>query len=98
MKHLGTLLGALAFALLANPALAQQKWLLSSMSPGGSSNSALFASWAKRVADASNGALAIEIKDGTSLASFVNVYERVQSDVLQVGWTFHPMYRDKWPL
>lgn len=100
MKSSKLLAGAFAALFLwsGGNASAQQKLLMSSMSPGGSDNSRVFAAWGKRIADASKGTLTFELKDGTSLASFVNVYERVNQDILQIGWTFHPMYRDKWPL
>ena len=99
MKSIAWKLAAAAVALMwaASGAVAQEKWLLSSMSPGGSSNSKLFASWSKRVSDASKGTLSIDVRDGVSLASFDNAYDRVLDDVLQVGWTFHQMYRSKWP-
>jgi TRAP-type C4-dicarboxylate transport system substrate-binding protein len=38
------------------------------------------------------------MKDGVSLASFTNVIDRVNADVLQIGWTMHAFYRGKFPL
>lgn len=87
-----------ACALLGAEASAQTTLMMSSMSPGGSDNSQLFAAWGKRIADASKGTLKFDLKEGSTVASFVNVYERVQQDVLQIGWTGHPMYRAKWPM
>jgi TRAP-type C4-dicarboxylate transport system substrate-binding protein len=68
------------------------------MSPGGSTNSKLFADWGNKIEAASNGTVSFEMKDGVSLASFTNVIDRVNADVLQIGWTMHAFYRGKFPL
>jgi TRAP-type transport system periplasmic protein len=92
-------LAAAAIVAAAAPAAAQQtKLFLSSMSPGGSSNSKLFSEWGKKIEAASNGTVSFEMKDGVSLASFTNVIDRVNADVLQIGWTMHAFYRGKFPL
>ena len=95
----GIAAAAMALAGFAPGAMAQgSKLMLSSMSPGGSSNSKLFAEWGRELAAASKGTLGFEMKDGVSLASFTNVIDRVNADVLQIGWTMHAFYRGKFPL
>jgi TRAP-type C4-dicarboxylate transport system substrate-binding protein len=95
----GIAAAAVALAGFAPGATAQEtKLMLSSMSPGGSSNSKLFAAWGQELAAASKGTLSYEMKDGVALASFTNVIDRVNADVLQVGWTMHAFYRGKFPL
>ena len=101
MKSILAVSAAAAMALLASApdASAQQvKLFLSSMSPGGSSNSKLYNEWAKKIEAASKGTVNVEVKDGVSLASFTNVIDRVNADVLQIGWTMHAFYRGKFPL
>lgn len=72
--------------------------LFPSLSPVGSSESAFFGAWAQRVNQASGGTLDIQIRDGTSLASFANVYERVSDDVIQIGWGQQAFIHGKFPL
>lgn len=69
-----------------------------SLSPVGSSESRFFNAWAKKVNDASKDTLNVEIRDGTSLANFGNVYERVTDDVIQIGWAQQAFVAGKFPL
>jgi TRAP-type C4-dicarboxylate transport system substrate-binding protein len=69
-----------------------------SLSPVGSSESKFFNAWAKKVNDAANGTLNVEVRDGTSLANFGNVYERVTDDVIQIGWAQQAFVAGKFPL
>jgi TRAP-type C4-dicarboxylate transport system substrate-binding protein len=92
---------ALAAALIgfAMSAPAQEtRLLLTSLSPAGSPNSAFFNDWANRVGDQSKGALKVEVRDGTTLANFSNSYDRVLSDVVQIGWAQHAFVAGKFPL
>lgn len=72
--------------------------LFPSLSPVDSSESQFFNTWAKRVNAASGGTLDVEIRDGTSLANFGNVYERVSDDVIQIGWAQQAFIAGKFPL
>ena len=94
------LFGALATAVLSatSGAVAQERLLFTSLSPAGSSNSVFFNAWAKRVNEQSNGALQIEVRDGVTLANYANVYDRVQDDVVQIGWAIHQVIAGKFPL
>lgn len=69
-----------------------------SLSPVGSSESKFFNAWAMKVNDAAKGTLNVEIRDGTSLANFGNVYERVMDDVIQIGWAQQAFVAGKFPL
>ena len=71
---------------------------MTSMSPPGSPNSVFFNGWAKRVNEQSNGTLNVEVRDSVSLASFPNVVDRVNDDVVQIGWSIHGMYGGRFPL
>lgn len=93
---------ALAMAALAglseqSPAQ-ETRLLFTSLSPAGSTNTVFFNQWARRIADQSGGAVRIEVRDGTALAHFGNVYERVQDDVVQIGWAIHQVVAGRFPL
>lgn len=87
---------SLTFA--AHSAFAQERLIFTSLSPAGSDNSAFFNAWAQRVNERSNGALKIEVRDGLTLAHFGNMYDRVQNDVVQIGWAIHQVVAGKFPL
>lgn len=60
---------------------------LTTMSPANSRNvTDYFEPYAKRVNAAGNGEIAIELKNGQTIASFANVIDRVSTDVVQIGW------------
>jgi TRAP-type C4-dicarboxylate transport system substrate-binding protein len=101
MKSVLTGVAVVAAAILvpAHDAPAQQvKLFMSSMSPGGSSNSKLYNEWGRKIEADSKNTVSVEVKDGVTLASFTNVIDRVNADVLQIGWTMHAFYRGKFPL
>ncbi len=76
----------------------ETRLLMTSLSPAGSTNSVFFNQWAQKLADQSAGAVKIEVRDGATLANFGNVYERVQDDVVQIGWAIHQVVAGKFPL
>jgi TRAP-type C4-dicarboxylate transport system substrate-binding protein len=99
MRLFGPALAVFAFSLGVQAASAQETRLLfTSLSPAGSPNSQFFNSWARRVNDQSGGALKIEVRDGTALANFGNSYDRVLSDVVQIGWVQPAFIAGKFPL
>ena len=61
-------------------------------------SSQFFNAWAKRVSEESKGALRIEVRDGVTLANYGNIYDRVTSDVVQIGWAIHQVVAGKFPL
>jgi TRAP-type C4-dicarboxylate transport system substrate-binding protein len=96
---LSAALAVAMFAGLSGASSAQEtRLLMSSMSPAGSTNSVFFNQWAEKIAKQSNGAVKIDVRDGAALAHFGNVYERVQTDVVQIGWTIHQVVAGKFPL
>jgi TRAP-type C4-dicarboxylate transport system substrate-binding protein len=99
MRSFGLAVAALAlgFGVQASPAQ-ETRLLFTSLSPAGSPNSQFFNSWAQRVNDQSGGALKIEVRDGTALANFGNSYDRVNSDVVQIGWVQPAFIAGKFPL
>lgn len=99
MRLFGPLLAVFALSFGVQAASAQETRLLfTSLSPAGSPNSQFFNSWAQRVNDQSGGALKIEVRDGTALANFGNSYDRVLSDVVQIGWVQPAFIAGKFPL
>src|SRR6478752_3137151 len=83
---------------LATNADAQERLLLTSLAPAGGPHSTFYNAWAKKVNDASQGTLAIEVRDGFSLANFANSYERTMDDVVQIGWIQLALVAGKFPL
>ena len=99
MRLFGPVLAVFALSFGVQAASAQEPRLLfTSLSPAGSPNSQFFNSWAQRVNDQSGGALKIEVRDGTALANFGNSYDRVLSDVVQIGWVQPAFIAGKFPL
>jgi TRAP-type C4-dicarboxylate transport system substrate-binding protein len=83
----------------AMPALAQVNLLLTTMSPPGEDFSTkFFRPWAERMTAASNGAINVDPRDGFAIAGFGNVYDRVLSDVVQIGWGMQGGIGGKFPL
>lgn len=58
----------------------------------------VFMPWAARVAAAAHGAVKIEVRDGTAIANPINMYDRVQSDVVQIGLLIPSLVGGKFPL
>lgn len=85
-------------SLAAQPATAQVKLLFTSMGPAGSTFGLFFNAWAKRVNDAAQGSGTVEVRDGTTLADFSNVYDRVLDDVVQIGFGQQAFIAGKFPL
>ncbi|HVG51383.1 MAG TPA: TRAP transporter substrate-binding protein [Xanthobacteraceae bacterium] len=92
------LAAAVAAAFSTHCAAQETRLLMTSLSPGGSTNSVFFNQWAQKLADQSGGAVKIDVRDGATLAHFGNVYERVQDDVVQIGWAIHQVVAGKFPL
>jgi TRAP-type C4-dicarboxylate transport system substrate-binding protein len=81
---------AAAIACAASAASAQEVFLLPTLTPPNSHVTVrVLKPWAARVAEASDGKLTIDVRDGISLANPRNIYDRVMSDVVQAGWALH---------
>lgn len=79
-------------------AAAQSKLIFPSQSQAGSTFSVFFNQWAKRVNDAAKGTGEIEVRDGSTLVNFSNVYDRVMDDVVQIGFGQQAFIAGKFPL
>jgi TRAP-type C4-dicarboxylate transport system substrate-binding protein len=79
------------------PAAAAERLIFTSMSPAGSLNSKLFRAWAAKVDADSKGTLQIDVRDGGTLANYINVYDRVRSNVVQIGWAIHQLLGGRFP-
>lgn len=89
---------ALAIGALAPQASAQERLVFSSLSPGGSTNSIFYNQWADRINETGRGSVKVVVRDGTSIANFINVYDRVQNDVIQIGWALTSLLGNQFPL
>lgn len=54
--------------------------------------------WADRVTNDSKGALKIDVREGMAIASSLNMYDRVTSDVIQIGFVLFNYVEGKFPL
>jgi TRAP-type C4-dicarboxylate transport system substrate-binding protein len=54
--------------------------------------------WAKRINEAGQGVVRIDVRDGPTLANHVNFYSRVVDDVAQISWGVHGFVAGKFPL
>jgi TRAP-type C4-dicarboxylate transport system substrate-binding protein len=82
----------------SSAAPAQTRLIFASESPAGTPNSVFFASWANRVNEQSKGKVKIEVRDGETLANFITAYDRVNDDVVQIGWIIHSLVGNRFPL
>ncbi len=91
---------ASTWALLASSQLQAQevRLIFASGSPAGTPNSVFYQKWVDRVNEQGKGVLRVELRDGESIANFINVYDRVQNDVVQIGWSIHSLIGSRFPL
>lgn len=84
----------------ANPAVAQNARLVfaTTMPPGNTASRELLAPWVKRVNEFAKGAVVVDQRDGPNIATMVNAYDRVMSDVVQISWGLQPMLGGRFPL
>jgi TRAP-type C4-dicarboxylate transport system substrate-binding protein len=96
---LTTALSALMLLASTHLAKAQElRLIFASGSPAGTPNSVFYQKWVDRVNEQGKGVLRVELRDGESIANFINVHDRVQNDVVQIGWTIHSLLGNKFPL
>jgi TRAP-type C4-dicarboxylate transport system substrate-binding protein len=89
----------LATILLSIPSAWAQQKLIWQVSPAGRSNIGDYLEEVgKHIAAASNGALEFDFRYGPALANFSNMIDRVDSDVIQIGWMFPGMFGEKFRL
>lgn len=95
---LAAVVTAVLYVIGSGVTFAQERLLLNSMAPAGGPHSAFQNAWAKRVTDASKGALVVEVRDGFTLANMSNAYERTMDDVIQIGWIQLALVSGKFPI
>jgi TRAP-type C4-dicarboxylate transport system substrate-binding protein len=67
--------------------------------PAGSDDSMrVFSPWADSIGKAANGSLHIDLREGFAIANSTNIYDRVQSDVVQIGILIPSLIGGKFPL
>jgi TRAP-type C4-dicarboxylate transport system substrate-binding protein len=93
-------LAALAVVCAASGASAQEvKLLFASTLPAGTSGPKdLIAPWVQRVNERGKGAVVVEQRDGPTIATMGNSYDRVMNDVVQIAWGLQPLLGGKFPL
>lgn len=89
-------LGVLAYCV---PAKAQEQKLLFAdvVPPGSVIDAKVVGPWAQKVNEESKGILSIDVRPGPAMATFENVYDRVLSDVVQIGWEIQAAVGGKFP-
>jgi len=59
---------------------------------------AIFTPWAQRVMASAPGAVKIEVRDGTAIVNPINMYDRIQNDMFQIGLLIPGLVGGKFPL
>lgn len=95
-------IAALAIAALAcSPAVCAEttNLIFATTEPAGSDDSMrVFSPWAAQIAKATSDAIHIDLREGVAIANATNIYDRVQSDVVQVGILIPSLIGGKFPL
>jgi TRAP-type C4-dicarboxylate transport system substrate-binding protein len=102
MKRLVTaILGALSLCVFGwgMPVQAQETKLLFAdvVPPGSIIDAKVVGPWAQKVNEQGKGVLSIDVRSGPAIADFGNVYDRVLSDVVQIGWGIQAFIAGKFP-
>lgn len=96
------LLFGLAVALLLLPFAAQAEEMALTFVTAEPSTSpdaaAIFRPWAERVMASAPGAVKIDVRDGTAIVNPINIYDRVENDVFQIGLLIPGLVGGKFPL
>lgn len=100
MKIFGWSMAALGALILSHSAMAQETKLVIAtlVEPGTVVNVQVVEPWAKRVNEAGKGVLSIEVREGSALGDFSNIYDRVLADVFQIGFGVQNAVGGKFPL
>jgi TRAP-type C4-dicarboxylate transport system substrate-binding protein len=90
MTRWKTILVAAGIAVFAGSANAEDaaKLIFATVSPPGNAlNVKVLLPWAKRIEGYGNGGVAVDVREGTALANYGNVRDRVMNDVIQIGFS-----------
>jgi TRAP-type C4-dicarboxylate transport system substrate-binding protein len=66
--------------------------------PGTAAITEFYRPWTDKVNAAAPGALRIDLREGTTIANTINIYERVMSDVTHIGFVLFNYVSGKFPL
>jgi TRAP-type C4-dicarboxylate transport system substrate-binding protein len=66
--------------------------------PGTAAITEFYRPWSDKVSAAAPGELRIDLREGTTIANTINVYERVMSDVTHIGFVLFNYVAGKFPL
>lgn len=66
--------------------------------PGTAAITEFYQPWTDKVNAAAPGALRIDLREGTTIANTINIYERVMSDVTHIGFVLFNYVSGKFPL
>ncbi len=66
--------------------------------PGTAAITEFYKPWTDRVNAAAPGTLKIDLREGTTIANTINIYERVMSDVTHIGFVLFNYVSGKFPL
>ncbi len=73
--------------------------LFATTEPAGSDDTMkVFSPWVQRIAESTNNAVKIDLREGIAIANASNIYDRVQSDVMQIGILIPSLIGGKFPL
>ena len=65
--------------------------------PGSIIDAKVVQPWAQKVNETAKGVLSIDVRPGPTMATFENVYDRVLTDVAQIGWEIQAAVGGKFP-
>jgi TRAP-type transport system periplasmic protein len=89
---------AAAVTMLAQPALAEEKMTIFYPSVMQPNQEKFLQEWSGKVRADSKNAVSFDIKSNSPLANFGNVIDRVEHDVIQVGWALTSIFPRKFDL
>lgn len=101
MRIIAILIAALSVAAVGlEPAAAQEvKLIFATVNPAGSViNDQSFVPWAARINAQGQGVVQVDIREGSTLANYGNVYNRVLDDVIQIGRGLPDVIAGRFPL
>ena len=94
-----TALAATALAFAPSTRADTTNLIFATTEPAGSDDSMrVFSPWAAQIGKATNDAIHIDLREGFAIANSTNIYDRVQSDVAQVGILIPSLIGGKFPL
>ncbi|HEY1503182.1 MAG TPA: TRAP transporter substrate-binding protein [Stellaceae bacterium] len=65
--------------------------------PGSIIDAKVVQPWAQKINEEGKGVLSIDVRPGPTMATFENVYDRVLTDVAQIGWEIQAAVGGKFP-